>query len=154
MVPLAASYDGTMAPSPTSSDSDGPTGPTDHDAALRQPHLNRMRGWRVRPEGDESLAFLNDAFRRDVARPFRQLGAVVQVWAELVPAELAGQTRLEGLSRGTLSVSVTSSAALYELDRRLRGGLERQLVVRHRGAALRRVKLRLVAGATPPGRGG
>lgn len=113
------------------------THPADH-----QPHLDALRRHRVRPQRDESLAFIAEQFQREVARPFKQLGAVAAVWGELVPAELAQGARLESLQRGTLTVSVSSSAVLYELDRRLRDGLERELVIRHKGAAFRRVKLR------------
>jgi len=117
------------------------TDPRDH-----QPHLDALRQYRVRPQRDESLAFITDQFQREVARPFKQLSTIAGVWGELVPAELAQSARLESLQRGTLTVSVTTSAVLYELDRRLRDGLERELIVRHKGAAFRRVKLRLQAG--------
>jgi len=112
--------------------------PRDH-----QPHLDAMRRYRVRPDRDDSLGFMADQFQREVARPFKQLGAISVVWGELVPSELAQDARLDSLQRGTLTVSVSTSAVLYELDRRLRDGLERDLVVRHKGAAFRRVKLRL-----------
>ncbi len=102
-----------------------------------------MRRYRVRSEADHSLAFMADQFKREVARPFKQLGALVGLWDELVPEKLAAACKLESLQRGTLTVAVNSSAVLYELDCTLRDGLERELVVRHRGAAFRRVKLRL-----------
>ena len=114
------------------------TDPRDH-----QPHLDALRRYRVRPARDESLGFMVDQFQREVARPFKQLGAIAVVWGELVPSELAEAARLESLQRGTLTVSVSTSAVLYELDRRLRDGLERELIIRHKGAAFRRVKLRL-----------
>lgn len=121
--------------------------PRDH-----QPHLDALRRHRVRPERDDSLGFMVDQFQREVARPFKQLGAISGVWGELVPSELARAARLDSLQRGTLTVSVTTSAVLYELDRRLRDGLERELIVRHKGAAFRRVKLRLAAAAGDAGR--
>lgn len=114
--------------------------PSDH-----QLHLDALRGYRVRPQRDDSLGFIVDQFQREVARPFKQLKAISGIWGELVPPELAQEARLESLQRGTLTVSVPSSAVLYELDRRLRDGLERELIVRHKGAAFRRVKLRLQA---------
>ena len=104
-----------------------------------------MRSLRVRPERDLSLGFLADQFQREVARPFKQLGDLVDLWNELLPGDVASGTRLESLQRGVLSVAVDSSARLYEVDRRLREGVEQQLITQHRGTALRRVKLRVDA---------
>ena len=108
--------------------------------------LERVRETRVRPERDETLGFLAAAFQREVARPHKQLAGLTEVWAELVPAELADRTRLEGLARGTLAVAVDSSATLDALDRELRGGLKVAIIKAHRGPALRRVKLRVDSG--------
>ena len=108
--------------------------------------LERVRGLRTRPERDETLGFLADAFQREVARPHKQLAALVGVWAEHVPAELAGRTRLEGLLRGTLTVAVDSSSTLDALDRLLRGGLRVTIIKTHSGPALRRIKLRVDSG--------
>lgn len=118
--------------------------PTPHETAGRD-HVEKMRTLRVRPERDVSMAFLADQFKREVARPFKQLGDLVELWNELLPGEVAAGTRLEALARGVLSVAVDSSARLYEVDRRLREGLERELITRHKGAAFRRVKLRVDA---------
>ena len=112
--------------------------------------FEQLRQRRRRAEPDRSLAFLAEAFQRDVARPHRQLGGLATLWAELVPAPLAAHTRLESLKRGTLTVAVHSSAHHYELDRLLREGLQRELVVRHRGPAFRRVKLHIAPILPPP----
>lgn len=107
-------------------------------------HLHRLRTWRNRAEPDQSLGFLKAQFDREVARPHRQLGQLVTLWAELVPEPLVHHTRLEGLARGVLRVSVDSSPHLYELDQLLRAGLERQLIRRQpAGTALRRIRLRV-----------
>jgi Dna[CI] antecedent, DciA len=105
--------------------------------------LERLRRWRTRAEPDRSLSFLPMQFKREVERPHKQLSAFVALWEELVPATLREHTRLDRLHRGVLHVEVDSSARLYELDRLLRQGLERQLIVQHAGPALRRVKLRV-----------
>ncbi|MEM8738293.1 MAG: DciA family protein [Planctomycetota bacterium] len=114
-------------------------------AKASQQHLERLRQFRVRAERDVSMGFLADQFKRDVARPFKQLGDLIALWHELVPEEVAAGTRLESLQRGVLTVAVDSSARLYEVDRRLREGLELQLITRHKGPAFRRVKLRVAA---------
>lgn len=91
------------------------------------------------------MGFLAEQFKRDIARPFKQLGDLAQLWNELVPASVASGTRLEALQRGVLRVAVDSSARLYDLDRRLREGLEHELVTRHKGSAFRKVKLHIDA---------
>lgn len=105
--------------------------------------LKRLRHWRNRPEPDLSLGFLKDQFQREVARPHKQLAQVAELWAQLVPAELAAHTRLISLSRGLLKVGVDSSPHLYELDRLRRSGLEAALIKGSRTAAIH--KLQLVA---------
>lgn len=95
------------------------------------------------------MAFLARQFKQGVAKPFKQLGGVGRLWEELLPAELAGHTRLESLRRGVLKVAVDSSSRLYELDRLLRGGLEQELIRRHRGGVTR-VALHVGTVAPPP----
>ena len=112
-----------------------------HDHASQR--LERLRKYRVRKAPDLSLAFLKNQFQRDVAKPHKQLGQLVSLWQQLLPPDLLEHTRLEGLSRGTLRVAVDSSPHLYQLDRLLSAGLERQLVQQHAGPAFRRVKLRV-----------
>jgi len=113
------------------------------DPAAANHHLHRLRQWRAKYKRDTSLGFLEDTFKRDTERPHKQLQSIIALWHELVPAELAGKTTLEGLSRGVLRVAVDSSAALYELDHLLRSSLQRELITRHKGTALRRIQLRV-----------
>ena len=94
-------------------------------------HVARMRSLRVRPERDNSLGFLAEQFKREVARPFKQLGDLTELWRSLLPEKLADGTRLESLQRGVLTVAVDSSARLYEVDRLLRDGLQSQLIQQH-----------------------
>ena len=106
-------------------------------------HLNKIRHWRNRPERDLSLGFMQDDFKRDVQKPFKQLAQMAEVWATLVPAQLQQRTRLESLSRGVLRVVVDSSSSLYELDRLMRQGLQRDIIVAHKGPAVRKIQLRV-----------
>lgn len=108
-----------------------------------QSHLDGLRDRRNRKDPDLSLGFLTGQFKREVQKPYEQLGKLTEIWGELVPPELAVHTRLEGLSRGVLRVSVDSSGRLYELDRLLRGGVLNELITRHKGKALRRVDLKV-----------
>lgn len=111
-----------------------------------QERIERVRRSRIRPDRDETLGFLVPAFQREVARPHRQLAALAEVWVELVPAEVADRTRLDGLARGVLAVAVDSSATLDTLDRLLRGGLKVAIIKAHTGPAIRRVKLSVDSG--------
>mgnify|MGYP006294451309 CR=1 FL=1 len=103
--------------------------------------LEQLRKWRNRPQPDLSLGFLKKQFKREVEKPYKQLGDLAALWDELVPERLSKHTRLDGLNRGVLHVSVDASVHLYELSQLLRSGLERQLIQQHRGPAFRRVKL-------------
>ena len=105
--------------------------------------LKRLRERRVWRERDLSLSFLPGQFKREVARPFKQLAGLAEAWQRLVPPELARHARLERLKGGVLHVAVDSSAHLYDLDRLMRQGLERELVRAATGSPVRRVKLSL-----------
>lgn len=111
-----------------------------------QTHLDGLRRHRNRKDPDLSLGFMREQFKREVQKPYEQLGELTTIWSDLVPQALAAHTKLQGLSRGVLRVSVDSSGRLYELDRLLRSGVFDELVSRHRGKAVRRVDLR-VAGS-------
>ena len=111
------------------------------DEQVRARRLERLRGFRIPPERDQSLAFIQGQFDREVKRPHAQVKQAVELWAQLVPAELAAHTRLESLTRGTLKVVADSSTHLYELDRLLRGGVEQALIRGLRTSGLRRVKV-------------
>jgi len=116
------------------------------DAYTRR--MQQLRSQRVFAERDRSLGFMAKDFAREVAKPFKELEGLAELWAELIPADLAEHTRLESLRRGVLHVVVDSSGINYELDRLLRGGVQRELTRRHKGNALRQVKLRV--GAVDP----
>jgi hypothetical protein len=108
----------------------------------KQKHLDRLRGWRNHAEKDVSMDFLKDFLKQEVERPYKQLHEIAEVWQKLVPPELVKKTRLESLSRGVLKVAVGSSAALYELERLLRSGLENEIIRAHKGPAFRKISLR------------
>jgi len=98
-----------------------------------------------RKDPDLSLGFMVGQFKREVQKPYEQHGELAAIWGELVPEELAMHTRLVGLTRGVLRVSVDSSGRLYELDRLLRSGVFDELISRHRGKAVRRVDLKVAS---------
>ncbi len=108
-----------------------------------QSHLDGLRERRNRKDPDLSLGFMVGQFKREVQKPYEQLGELATIWGDLVPQELVEHTRLMGLTRGVLRVAVDSSGRLYELDRLLRSGVFDELVSRHRGKAVRRVELKI-----------
>lgn len=120
----------------------------EHDPA--QEHLERLQRSRSLPRPDLSLGFLTEQFKREVAKPYKQLGDLAALWAQLVPAELVRSSRLVGLSRGVLHVEVDHAAAHFEIDRLLRGGLQKRLIQSHKGAALRKIQVK-VAGRSEAG---
>lgn len=108
-----------------------------------QTYLDGLRRQRNRKDPDLSLQFMREQFKREVQKPFEQLGNLSAIWSELMPGELAEHTKLLSLNRGVLRVNVDSSGRLYELDRLLRGGMFDALVTRHKGKAIKRVELRV-----------
>ena len=109
-----------------------------------QEHLDQLRKSRSLPTRDLSLGFLSEQFNREVAKPYQQLGDLAVLWRELVPPALVERSRLIGLSRGVLHVEVDNPAAHFEIDRLLRGGLQKQLIQSHKGPAFRRVSVKVV----------
>ena len=107
--------------------------------------IDRMRVYRGRAEPDLSIASMAAALERSTAQRQRMLGDVIDLWNEVASERVRGYATIEGLGQGTLTLSVTSSSASYELSRVLRDGLERTLVDRM-PARIRRVKVRVGAG--------
>lgn len=109
-----------------------------------QEHLDRLRKSRSLPNPDLSLGFIAEQFKREVAKPYKQLGDLAELWRALVPTALVERSRLVGLSHGTLHVEVDNPASHFEIDRLLRGGLQKQLIQSHRGPAIRKVSIKVV----------
>lgn len=105
--------------------------------------LQRVNRRLTRKEPDLSLGFMKKQFKSEVERPWKKLERVSEVWAELLPADLIERTRLQSLDRGILRVGVSDSVTLYELDRVLRSGTQRELIRRipGGGAAIRKIRL-------------
>jgi hypothetical protein len=103
-------------------------------------HLEDLRRWRGRTPRDGAIGPIVEALRDDAAKTQRRLGLVIDAWERTVPAELARQTRITALSRGTLQVRVASPSVRYELDRFLRSGGEAALRTASR-APLRSIRI-------------
>ena len=109
---------------------------------MRRPadQIERLRSWRAPPEIDTSIGQVVADVAANARRHGQRLGALVDLWEELVPSVLVGRTRITALRGGTLHVAADSASTAYELDRLLRGGLEQALRRRY-AATLTRVKV-------------
>lgn len=95
------------------------------DAAARQ--IDQLRQWRERREYDTSVGPLIARKGVEIERARKSLGSFVDLWEGVVPADLACHTRVNAVRSGVAYVTVDSSSTAYELDRRLREGLEQDL---------------------------
>ncbi|MEM9751812.1 MAG: DciA family protein [Planctomycetota bacterium] len=120
---------------------------TNPETTGHQSRLARLRDRRVFAPRDESLAFMKQAFKQDVARPFRQLEGVTEAWSEHIPEALRRCSRLESLQRGVLTVVVDSPATHFLFDEHVRRGLAVKLAETSGGAVLRKIRLRVDASA-------
>ena len=106
-------------------------------------HIENLRRWRNWKPRDVTLGSVVELVETQDARPHKQLGQIVGLWEQLVPEKLRRQTALASLGKGVLTVHVSDSAAMYELDRLLRGGAEQQLKAACK-TTLRKIRLQVV----------
>ena len=110
------------------------------DLAAREQYLQRLRQWRNRPPRDLTLSGLSEYVDRAFVKPSKHLGQFVELWERHGPQALAPRTALAKFHRGVLTVHVADSATLYELDRLVRGGLQRQIASEAK-TTLRKIRL-------------
>jgi len=99
--------------------------------------LQSLREHRARPVRETSIMGTIAQTADEARKTHRKLGRLGELWESLVPSTLASHTRLNGLRRGVLSITVDSSAASFELDRLLRQGLTKELQQRFNGSLVR-----------------
>ena len=99
--------------------------------------IEQLRTRRARKAADFSIAGIVNASQIEAQRYHRRLGALTDLWHELVPTELAQHSKLTNFRGAVLNVTVDSASISYELDRLLRDGLLAQLRQRHRGTLFR-----------------
>ena len=93
-------------------------------------HVARLRAARDYRWGDPSLTAALQRTQKQAASVQRRLGRIIELWNELLPADLVEHTSVRALRGGNLHVTVDSAALVYELDRRLREGLLTELRAR------------------------
>src|SRR5436190_4217001 len=104
--------------------------------------IERLRKHRARPGREMSTATTISAIAGDTTRTHKKLGQLIELWEQLVPADLASQTSITSLRGGIAQVQVNSAAAGFEIDRLLRS----RLLVQLRGGfagTLHRVKVKV-----------
>jgi hypothetical protein len=119
-----------------------PEPPTDPALRSLQASLEYKQAKAARASARWPVGGLVASVRQSVSRTDHRLGQLMDLWLELVPEALVGQTRLTAYRGGRLYVSVDGAAARFELDRLLRGGLEAHLRQRFAGT-LSGVRLRV-----------
>lgn len=118
--------------------------PEPDPAAAQAARLAAARADRARPAPapGPTLSRLFLAQVPEARRMRRQLAGIARAWAEVVPPEIAEQTRLEGVNGGVLGVRAADAAVRFQLDRFLRAGGEARLLARL-PTAIRRVRIGL-----------
>jgi hypothetical protein len=106
--------------------------------------MERTRVYRAIRERDMSLETPVAMFERQCAERQRAIGDVIDLWNSIAPAAVRTSASITSLAQGTLTISVASSSASFELSRVLRDGLERTLIDRM-PTRIRRVKVRVGA---------
>ena len=106
--------------------------------------IERARVYRAIRDRDMSLETPVAMFERQCAERQRAIGDVIDLWNSIAPAGVRTSASITSLAQGTLTLSVASSSASFELSRVLRDGLERTLVDRM-PTRIRRVKIRVGA---------
>lgn len=110
---------------------------------LPAPHqtLKALRGWRVSPGPEWSIAPLLRQLVQRLTRGADALTRANQAWNAVVPEPLRTRCRPERLVGGMLTVRVPDAATRFELDRFLRaGGTAALIAASHR--CILRVRLR------------
>lgn len=88
---------------------------------------------RRRLERDPGITRFVSRVEDDALRMRKKLGALIELWIEVLPRELVEQTRLVALRRGVLHVEADNASVRFEVDRALREGAEAELRSRFRG---------------------
>jgi len=84
--------------------------------------LERLRGFRVRGERDQTVAAEVERLRRGVRKRTRAEEAVGEAWAAVVPDEFAGACMFVELKGKTAIVRARDAGVRYRIERWLSAG--------------------------------
>jgi hypothetical protein len=73
---------------------------------------------------------MNSLVGKTLAKRVKQLGAIAEVWDDIIPTDFHDHTALESLHRGTLTVRVDSASRRFQLQRLFNGGLLKDIQAR------------------------
>ncbi len=94
---------------------------------LRLQQLQNRQGASEKRQRDPSIGNDLAALERMLSKIDARLSACITAWRALLPDDLVRQTRLKTYSRGVLTVIVENPGVAYELDRALRGGVQKAM---------------------------
>lgn len=92
-----------------------------------QAQVNLLRTYRATPTTASTLGPTVAAIAKGLVAQRKKLGAVGEVWPQVVPKEIAEQVRPVGIVRGTLEVQTQTASVRYVLERWLKSGGEERL---------------------------
>ena len=107
--------------------------------------IENLRRARAAPDVDLSIAATIRQTAETASRTHRRLGELIDLWSELIPADLAQRTQVKALRGGVAYIDVETAPDLYEIDRLLRDGVEAEMRRRF-GGSLIRVRLKVGRG--------
>ena len=109
------------------------------DAQLRTVWQQRQVDHRV-SYLSEPLALL---MKNTLAKRFKQLSRLAEIWDEIIPPHIQEHTALEGFHQGVLTVRVDNASQRFYLQTLLTGGLRQEIQRRFQGPLN---KIRLLPG--------
>lgn len=84
--------------------------------------IERLRRWRVRPDGVEAIGSVVTARAEAARAAMEEMAEGSRVFAEVVPAEIARIAGFGGFRGGQLKMVVRSAAARYRVEAWVRSG--------------------------------
>lgn len=104
--------------------------------------LNSIVRWRVnrREIPAQNIGEILDKYIKSGLRRHRKQGRVVELWEEILPAELARHSRMVSLLRGVLKAEVEAGPYMFEMQN-IRQALLEQIQQSCPGAGVNSIKL-------------
>jgi predicted nucleic acid-binding Zn ribbon protein len=92
--------------------------------------------WQQR-QVDHRISYLSEPLamlmKNTLARRFKQLSRLGEIWDDVIPGHLLEHTALESFHQGVLTVRVDNSSRRFYLQTLLRGGLQKEIQRRFAG---------------------
>jgi len=85
---------------------------------MEDQQLRDIAKWRARPKSKETTKLgdeINRLMESRISPQHARFGPIVELWSQLLPAELSSHCRIAGVSSGQIEVEVDSPAYRHEL---------------------------------------